>query len=62
MLSVNNIVQFVYNGKVRVVRLEKVTATYIQGWDATANHPEGGYRSFSIPQMEGCEVVGRLEV
>ena len=47
-----------HNDRKRQVKVEKVTATYIVGWDCTADGGVGGYRTFSVEKgIENVEVV-----
>jgi hypothetical protein len=52
MLQVGQVVCFEYDGKDRHVKVEKVTENYFVGWDYNADHPVGGYRTFSFAKIE----------
>ena len=62
-----NTISFEYDGKERHVKIEKVKMAYniffgevpknITGWDYNADHPVGGYRTFSVNKMRGVAKV-----
>lgn len=69
ILDIGNVVKFNYNGKNRVVRIEKVKRTsgnmlvgpcplWFTGWDYTvADSCEGWYRTFKCENVSGLELV-----
>jgi hypothetical protein len=68
MYKIGNVVKFDYLGKARWVRIEKIKLGYsiflpspnplvITGWDYEADHPVGGYRSFTVSKIENAELV-----
>ena len=52
---VGEVVDLKYADAIRRVRIEKITPTYIVGWDYTANYPTGGYRTFTIAKIRPLE-------
>ena len=68
LFEIGNVVRFDYNGKNRWVRIEKIQKTsgnmffdpmadVITGWDYEADHPVGGYRSFSVRKIKNAVLV-----
>jgi hypothetical protein len=59
-IAVGNTIRFIYNGKQRQVRVEKVVGFHlVTGWDYTADYPTGGYRSFKVGKMARIEQVNK---
>lgn len=68
VFEVGKVLGFEYHGKVRHVRVEKVTKSagnmfigghtiLITGWDAMSDYPTGGYRSFKVDKIENLKVL-----
>lgn len=68
LFEVGNVVEFTYNGKARVVRIEKVVKSTgnmfvgpytirVTGWDHLADYPTGGYRTFLVSKIHQPELV-----
>ena len=65
MVSIGQTVEFDYNGKHRLVKVEQVAksvktcgADCFIGFDVLADAPIGGYRSFKMGKVEDLVVVG----
>ena len=69
ILTVGNLVGFVYAKKDRLVRIEQVALTAgniffgpsaktVTGFDYNADNGVGGYRSFSVDKISGLEYMG----
>jgi hypothetical protein len=58
-ISVGTVIRFVYHGKQRQVKVEKIenNFTKIHGWDYTADYPTGGHRTFHVGKMAFIELV-----
>lgn len=59
-LNVGEVAKFVYNGKVREVRVEKVESKagrlLVTGFDYRADGMRGAYRSFDMEKANSLEV------
>ena len=70
IFQIGSTVQFMYNGKLRHVKVEKVTKTArvpttdtpnvvtFTGWDTLVNYPTGGYRQFNVAKITDACPVG----
>ncbi len=59
-LEIGSVQKFVYAGKIREVKIEKVESKagrlLVTGFDYRADYPSGGYRSFYVENMRGLAV------
>lgn len=55
-LEIGSVQKFVYAGKIREVKIEKVESKggrlLVTGFDYRADYPVGGYRSFYVENMK----------
>lgn len=59
-LEIGSVQKFVYDGKVREVKIEKVESKagrlLVTGFDYRADYPVGGYRSFYMDKANALAV------